>query len=158
MKHILVLRFAKQAAAFVALTMAAQMSEAAMLREPQQPATEQAQQQQTSTQAGGDQQTGKPGADLPQAPEPAAQPQGERAFASSSQDALPQDAQKPVGTAAGPYTKTTGVAGSRPAGAAIAPAKQKRKKALMIRVGLIVGGAVAVGTVAGLSMASSSRP
>jgi hypothetical protein len=158
MKHILVLRFAKQVAAVVVLTMAAQMSEAAVLQEPQQPAPEQAQQQQTPAQAGGDQQTGKPGADIPQAPDPASQQQAEPGFASRSQDALPQDAQKPVGTAAGPYTKPTGVAGSRPAGAAIAPAKQKRKKALMIRVGLIVGGAVAVGTVAGLSMASSSRP
>jgi hypothetical protein len=63
-----------------------------------------------------------------------------------------------VGTAAGPYARPSGAAGSRPAGAAIAPSKQKRKKSLAIRVGLIVGGAVAVGTVAGLSMASSSRP
>jgi hypothetical protein len=136
---------------------AAQMSEVALLQaQQQQPATQQQQaatQQAASAQAG-DQQTGKPGADLPQAPDPAAQ----QAFASSSQDGQPQDVQKPVGTAAGPYTRPSGVAGSRPAGAAIAPSKQKRKKSLAIRVGLIVGGAVAVGTVAGLSMASSSRP
>jgi hypothetical protein len=66
--------------------------------------------------------------------------------------------QQPVGTAAGPYTKPTGVAGSRPSGAAIAPAKQKRVKSILIRVGLIVGGAAAVGAVVGLSKGSSSRP
>jgi hypothetical protein len=164
MKPTLVLRFSKHVAAALVLMVAAQMSEVAMLRaqEPQPAAQRQpAAQQQTPAQAG-DQQTGKPGADLPQAPDPAAQPgtqqQSEQAFASSSQDGQPQDAQKPVGTAAGPYTRPSGVAGSRPAGAAIAPSKQKRKKSLAIRVGLIVGGAVAVGTVAGLSMASSSRP
>jgi hypothetical protein len=66
--------------------------------------------------------------------------------------------QQPVGTAAGPYTRPSGVAGSRPAGAAIAPAKQKRVKAVVIRVGLIVGGAAAVGAVVGLSKASPSHP
>ena len=155
MKHTLVLRFGKQVAAVLVLMVAAQMSEASLLQ-AQEPATPQRAQQQTPAQAG-DQQTGKPGADMPAAPEPAVQ-QSEPGFASSSQDAQPQDVQKPVGTAAGPYTRPTGVAGSRPAGAAIAPSKQKRKKSLMIRVGLIVGGAVAVGTVAGLSMASSSKP
>jgi hypothetical protein len=161
MKHTLVRRFVPQIAGVLVLMLAAQMSEAAVLQE--QAAPPQVQQQQTPAPAEVDQQqTGKPGtdlshADLPQAPAPASQ-QTEISFASSSQDAQPQDAQKPVGTAAGPYTKPTGVAGSRPSGAAIAPAKQKRKKALALRVGLIVGGAVAVGTVAGLSMASSSRP
>ena len=162
-KRTLVLRFSKHVAAVLVFVVAAQMSEVATLQaqEPQQqPAAQQ--QRATPAQTGGDQQTGKPGADLPQAPDPAAQPgtqqQSEQAFASSSQDGQPQDAQKPVGTAAGPYTRPSGVAGSRPAGAAIAPSKQKRKKSLAIRVGLIVGGAVAVGTVAGLSMASSSHP
>jgi hypothetical protein len=164
MKQTLVLKISKHVAAVLVLMIAAQMSEA----EPQQPASTQqpaqTQQQpesaqQTPAQAGGDQQTGKPGADMPQAPEPALQPNTqESGFVSRSQDAVPQEAQQPVGTAAGPYTRPTGVAGSRPAGAAIAPSKQKRKKAILIRVGLIVGGAVAVGTVAALSMASSSRP
>lgn len=151
MKHTLVLRFGKQIAAVLVLMIAAQMSEAAVLQ-AQEPAAAQTAQQSSTPAQSGDQQTAKPGADMPQAPD------AEPGFASRSQDAQPQDVQKPVGTAAGPYTKPSGVAGSRPAGAAIAPSKQKRKKSLMIRVGLIVGGAVAVGTVAGLSMASSSRP
>ncbi len=65
---------------------------------------------------------------------------------------------KPVGTAAAPYEKTTGVAASRPAGAVIAPAKQKRARSILIRVSIIVGAAVAVGTVAALSHASPSKP
>lgn len=69
-----------------------------------------------------------------------------------------QKTSKPVGTAAAPYEKTVGVAASRPAGAAIAPAKQRRVRALLIKVGVLVGAAVAVGTVVGLSKASSSRP
>jgi len=64
----------------------------------------------------------------------------------------------PVGTAAAPYQKATGVAASRPAGAVVAPAKQKRSRSFLIRVGLIVGACVAVGTVVALSAGSPSRP
>ena len=64
----------------------------------------------------------------------------------------------PVGTAAAPVAKPTGVAASRPAGAVIAPAKQRRAHAILIRVGIIVGAGVAIGTVAGLSRGSSARP
>ncbi len=67
-------------------------------------------------------------------------------------------AAKPVGTAAAPIGKITGVAASRPAGAVIAPAKQRRARSILIRVGVIVGAAVAVGTVVALSKASPSRP
>jgi len=72
-----------------------------------------------------------------------------------SQQPVPQ---QPVGTAAAPYEKPTGVPGSRPAGAAIAPAKQRRVRAIVIRVGLILAGAGAVGAVVGLSKASHSQP
>ncbi len=65
---------------------------------------------------------------------------------------------KPVGTAAAPYEKTTGVAASRPAGAVIAPAKQRRARSILIRVSVVVGAAAAIGTVALLSRASPSRP
>jgi len=65
---------------------------------------------------------------------------------------------EPLGTAAAPPLKTTGVAASRPAGAAIAPAKQRRARSILIKVGAIVGAGVAVGTVVALSKASPSRP
>lgn len=67
-------------------------------------------------------------------------------------------AAKPVGTAVAPYEKTTGVTASRPAGAVIAPAKQRRVRAILIRVGVIAGAGVAVGTVIALSHASPSQP
>jgi hypothetical protein len=62
----------------------------------------------------------------------------------------------PVGTAAAPYEKGIGVAASRPAGAVIAPAKQRRTRSFLIRVGLIVAAGVAIGTVVALSNASPS--
>jgi hypothetical protein len=65
---------------------------------------------------------------------------------------------KPVGTAAAPYEKTLGVAASRPAGAVIAPAKQRRVRTIWISIAAVAGAGIAVGTVVGLSKASSSRP
>lgn len=91
------------------------------------------------------------GAPLPDAPAPqqqAAPP------ASAQQD----NGQKPVGTAVAPVMRPSGVAGSSPSGAAIAPAKQRRVHRILIRVAIIVGAAAAVGAVAGLSRASSSHP
>lgn len=67
-------------------------------------------------------------------------------------------APKPVGTAAAEAPSTTGVAASNPAGAAIAPAKQRRTRELFIKVGAIVGAGVAVGAVAALASASPSKP
>ena len=63
----------------------------------------------------------------------------------------------PVGTAAAPYEKS-GVAASRPAGAAIAPARQRRIHSFAIRTALVVGAAVAIGVVAAASLGSPSRP
>lgn len=99
---------------------------------------------------------------LPDSPKPQRAQTGDQISPfSASLSSLEQQqntAQKPVGTAAAPYEKPTGVAGSKPAGAAIAPAKQKRARSILIRYGVIVGAAAAVGTVVALSHASSSRP
>jgi hypothetical protein len=108
-------------------------------------------------------------ASYPDAPEPQnSQPQNSQP--QNSQQASPQSSSgqsdnsqssgdgRPLGTAAAPYTKPSGVAGSRPAGAAIAPAKQRRVRAILISVGVIAAAGIAVGTVAGLSHASPSRP
>jgi hypothetical protein len=67
-------------------------------------------------------------------------------------------AHEPVGTAAAEMPNTTGVAASKPAGAAIAPAKQRRVRILFIKVAAVVGAGVAVGTVAALASGSPSRP
>lgn len=64
----------------------------------------------------------------------------------------------PVGTAVAPVVRADGTPASRPAGAAIAPSRQARKHSLALRVGLIVGAAVAIGVVTAASLSSSSRP
>jgi len=76
----------------------------------------------------------------------------------AAQQPPPPQAQKPVGTAAAETTNTTGFAVSRPAGAALAPAKQKRSRTILISVAAVVGAAVAVGTVAALSKGTPSKP
>lgn len=75
-----------------------------------------------------------------------------------SPQAQQQNGSAPVGTAVAPYEKGVGVAASRPAGVVIAPAKQRRRRTLLISVALVAGAAVAVGTVIGLSKASPSEP
>jgi hypothetical protein len=84
--------------------------------------------------------------------------QNDPQFATQQPSPTQQQAQEPVGTAAAESVETTGVAASKPAGAAIAPAKQRRTRALLIKVSAIVGASVAVGTVVALSSASPSRP
>lgn len=69
-----------------------------------------------------------------------------------------QNGNAPLGTAVAPYEKGVGVAASRPAGVVIAPAKQRRTRSMLISVALVVGAAVAIGTVIGLSKASPSEP
>jgi hypothetical protein len=95
------------------------------------------------------------------APSPQTVPQ-DSASANQAVQADPQQQQsgdtKPVGTAAAPLEKTSGVAASRPAGAVIGPAKQRRARAILIRVSIVIGAAVAVGTVVALSRSSPSRP
>jgi hypothetical protein len=92
-------------------------------------------------------------APYPDAPEP-----------QNGQQASPQSGDqqsgdgKPLGTAAAPYANPTGLTGSRPAGAAIAPARQRRVHAILISLGVIAAAGIAVGTVAGMSHASPSRP
>ena len=89
----------------------------------------------------------------PDAPTPAANPSSE----SSSSDQQNGET-KPLGTAAAPYTKPTGVMGSRPAGAVIAPARQRRVHTILISIGILAGAGIAIGTVAALSKGSPSRP
>jgi hypothetical protein len=69
-----------------------------------------------------------------------------------------QPLQEPRGTAAAEAAKTHGGAASKPAGAAIAPAKQRRTRSLLIKLGIIAGAGAALGTVYGLSKGSPSRP
>jgi len=98
--------------------------------------------------------------ELPDNPEPGSgQAQPQPAVASQSAASQSQDKEhKPVGTAAAPYEPTVGIAASRPAGAAIAPAKQRRVRTILISLGVIAGAGIAIGSVAALSHGSPSRP
>lgn len=76
----------------------------------------------------------------------------------STQAQQPQSEQRPEGAAAAPGIKTAGGAASRPAGTAIAPAKQHQTRSLLIKIGAIAAGAAALGAVYGLSKSSPSTP
>jgi hypothetical protein len=92
---------------------------------------------------------------------PATTPQGQTGpdnASHSASEAQQNGAASPLGTAAAPKEEVTGVMGSRPAGAAIAPAKQRRFRTIFIKVGAVIGAGVAIGTVAALSKGSPSRP
>ena len=69
-----------------------------------------------------------------------------------------QEPSEPTGTAAAPAGTISGSTASRPAGAAIAPAKQRQVRSFVIKLGLIAGAGVALGTVYALSRGSSSTP
>ncbi|HVP63483.1 MAG TPA: hypothetical protein VMT82_01235 [candidate division Zixibacteria bacterium] len=69
-----------------------------------------------------------------------------------------EQSQQPLGAAAAEQVRTAGGAASRPAGAALAPAKQKQSRSLLIKTGAILAAGIAVGTIYGLSRGTSSVP
>lgn len=75
--------------------------------------------------------------------------------ATSKQGEKPQ---RPVGTAAAEGPRVTGVTAAQPAGAAIAPAKQRRVRTVVLKVGAILGAGAAIGTVVALTAATPSKP
>ena len=87
----------------------------------------------------------------PQAP--AAQPS-----ATQTSQAPAAPTVQPSGTAAAEAGRVSGNAASRPAGAAIAPAKQRQVRSILIKMGVIAGAGVALGTVTALTKASGSKP
>jgi len=77
---------------------------------------------------------------------------------SNAQQKQPGQVQEPAGTAAAKTVNPAGVAASEPAGTAIAPAKQRRIRTILISVGALLGAGAALGAVAALSAGSPSRP
>lgn len=69
-----------------------------------------------------------------------------------------QKPQRPVGTAAAQAPRVSGFTAAEPAGVAIAPAKQHRARAIVVKVGAIVGAGAALGTVVSLTEATHSKP
>jgi hypothetical protein len=77
---------------------------------------------------------------------------------SQATDKQDEKLQRPVGTAAAEGPRVTGVTAAQPAGAAIAPAKQRRVRTIVLKVGAILGAGAAIGTVVALTAATPSKP
>jgi hypothetical protein len=69
-----------------------------------------------------------------------------------------QQPSQPVGAATAEKVPTAGGAAAKPAGAAIAPAKQHQTRSLLIKIGAIAAAGVAAGTIFALSRGTSSKP
>jgi hypothetical protein len=96
--------------------------------------------------------------ELPDNPNPSPSSQGAATHGppppAAAQAAAPP---QPTGTAAAEVGRPVGTVASTPAGAAIAPPKQRQVRSFLIKVGVIAGAGVALGTVAALSAASPAR-
>jgi hypothetical protein len=80
------------------------------------------------------------------------------ATTTQTQTLTQQQPSVPLGTATAQQGATRGGVASRPAGEAIAPAKQRQVHSMLIKVALLAAGAAAVGTVVGLTRSTSSIP
>ena len=100
-----------------------------------------------------------PSTTLPNAPSATQQDQTEQPSTPpvSSAPARQKD-RDPLGTATAEGGRTVGGAASRPAGTAIAPAKQRQTRSFLIKLGAIAGAGIAIGTVYALSRGTSSTP
>lgn len=92
----------------------------------------------------------------PEAQPPSGSPQG-TPHTEIAQPTAP-DKNEPLGTAAAEGVPTQGGGASRPAGTAIAPAKQHQTRSLLLKLGAVAAGGIAIGTVAALSRGTGSAP
>jgi len=90
-----------------------------------------------------------------QQPAPNAAPQTTTTIPEAPQPKKPAE---PVGAATAESVPTTGGAAAKPAGVAIAPAKQHQTRSLMIKIGAALAAGAALGTVYALSHGTSSTP
>jgi hypothetical protein len=112
-------------------------------------------QEQAQTQPSREQTAASPNSgELPDAPTPA-QPDPPRQ-GDPSQTENPGSV--PSGAAGAKAAHAKGAPAARPMGAAIAPAKQRGSRSLLIKVGLVAGACVAVGSVLALSKGSPAKP
>ena len=70
----------------------------------------------------------------------------------------PKPQTEPVGAATAESVPTAGGAAAKPAGIAIAPAKQHQTRSLLLKVGAVLAAGAALGTVYALSHSTSSTP
>jgi len=96
---------------------------------------------------------------LAQSQPPQTQPaQTQPAQTQPAQTQNQQPASVPAGAAGAQAANAKGAPVAQPAGAAVAPVRQHGHRSLLIKVGLVAAGAVAVGAVVALSKSSPSRP
>lgn len=96
---------------------------------------------------------------LPNAPSTqAAQSSQPAQTAPADKSAQQPQPQNPLGAAAAQQGATAGGAASKPAGNAIAPAKQRQMRSLLIKIGAIAAGAAAIGAVVALTRGTSPVP
>ena len=129
----------------------------ALTQEPAQQPQNSGQQQQQSNQGV----TVDPSkAPLTPAPEPQTNQQQNQTLPAhpQPQNQTPTTEQQPLGAAAAGGVPTAGGGASRPAGTAIAPAKQRSSRSLLIKVGAALAAGVAIGTIYALSRGTSSTP
>lgn len=69
-----------------------------------------------------------------------------------------QPAPAPSGAAGAKAANVKGAPVAQPAGAAVAPPRQRGHRSLLIKLGLVAGAGIAVGTVVALSEKSQARP
>ena len=69
-----------------------------------------------------------------------------------------QSGQAPAGAAGAKAANPKGAPVAQPVGAAVAPARQRGHRSLLVKVGLLAGAGVAIGTVVALSERSPNRP
>ncbi|MFB3916828.1 MAG: hypothetical protein ACE14M_08865 [Terriglobales bacterium] len=98
-----------------------------------------------------------PSSPLPNAPS-STQPSAKQTPSSGTAQQQQGTIEEPVGAAVGKAGVTSGGPASRPAGNAIAPAKQHQTRSLLIKLAVIGAAGVAIGTVLALSKASPSNP
>jgi hypothetical protein len=70
----------------------------------------------------------------------------------------PKTQTEPVGAATAESVPTSGGAAAKPAGIAIAPAKQHQTRSLLIKLGAVAAAGAALGTIFALSHSTSSTP
>jgi hypothetical protein len=91
-------------------------------------------------------------------PSPNANPQTGPAQTTIPEGPQPKKPAEPVGAATAESVPTAGGAAAKPAGVAIAPAKQHQTRSLLIKIGAVVAAGAALGTVYALSHGTSSTP
>lgn len=92
---------------------------------------------------------------VPDAPEAQQKPEAQSNVPRQDSASTPQ---QPEGTAAARAARTIGGPASKPAGSAIAPAKQRQVRSLLIKLGAIAGAGAALGTVYALTRGTPSKP